>query len=305
MLPKVRLRDASEVFGLALSPDGQFIAIGSQGKSPQPHLLRVRNLSTGQQLYELALPSVPSSLVFTLDSQRLIVGGHQLKVLDAATGRVISEGGPEEHELAISQDARLALSIGHQGPRVVDLVEQKEIAVLQGKNEVTSAAFSTDGRYVTTWGYGSTTWGYGSAAIVFDATNGQELFSVPHEDEGGVMAATFSPDGRYLASGSKEHICTLLGGLAGYPKRAGQSACHHLLSVWVTGYRSPHAVYAPSALSKPNSEKHPICGNGQLTFINPRRLSGASTNRLTHTGASNVSLLLLAAQRSVASIRRP
>ena len=62
--------------------------------------------------------------------------------------------------------------------------------------------------------------------------------------------------------------CTSFG-LAGYPKRAGQSACHHLLSVSVTGYRSPHAVYAPSALSKPNSEKHPICGNGQLTFINP------------------------------------
>ncbi|MGH8478271.1 MAG: choice-of-anchor Q domain-containing protein [Gammaproteobacteria bacterium] len=59
--------------------------------------------------------------------------------------------------------------------------------------------------------------------------------------------------------------------LAGYLKGAGQSACHHLLSVSVTGDRSPHAVYAPSALSEPNSEKHPICGNGQLTFVNPGR----------------------------------
>jgi len=70
---------------------------------------------------------------------------------------------------------------------------------------------------------------------------------------------------RLQCSSSVMHVV----GLAAYPKRVGQSACHHLLSVLVTWNRSPHAVYAPSASRKPNSEKLPICGNGQSTFINP------------------------------------
>jgi hypothetical protein len=55
-------------------------------------------------------------------------------------------------------------------------------------------------------------------------------------------------------------------------------ACHHFLSVSVTGYRSHHAVYAPSALSKPNSEKHPICGNGRTATIT-RRFRSSSCAR--------------------------
>ena len=91
----------------------------------------------------MKLPSTPSSLVFTADNQRLIVGGFQLKVLDAAMGRVLSEGDPKEREYAISQDGRFALSEGYlRRARVIDLVNQKDVAVLQGNDFVSGAAFS-------------------------------------------------------------------------------------------------------------------------------------------------------------------
>ena len=205
VLPRIRLRDRGEIFGMAVSPDGKRFAIGAQGRSPQPNLLRVFNVATAKPLYEVKLPSTPSSLVFTADNQRLIVGGFQLKVLDAATGRVLSEGDPKEREYAISQDGRFALSEGNlRRARVIDLVNQKDVAVLQGNDFVSGAAFSPDGRYVTTWSYGRKN----ASAIVFDASSGRELFRVAHESPDatqGVTAATFSSDNRYFASGSRDH----------------------------------------------------------------------------------------------------
>ena len=202
VLPRVRVRDQGQTFATALSPDGRLFAIGIQGKRPQPDVVRVLKMADGRPLYELTVQSTPSDLVFTPDSQRLVVGGFQLKVLDAATGRVLSDGDPKEREYAISPDGRLALSqIEYARPRIVDLSDRREIAVLQGEDQVRSAAFSPDGRYLTTWSYGFRN----SGAVVYDASSGGELFRVPHESDLGVTTATFSPDSRYLASGSKDH----------------------------------------------------------------------------------------------------
>ena len=148
-------------------------------------------------MFDVPVPSGPDHLAFTDDGRRLIVGGaHFLSLVDVVTGHVLFQTTANERPIAVSRAGRVALlQTGPGLPRLVDLADRREIG-LEHNFSPLRAEFSGDDRYLLAWllrlSY--------AAVIVFDATNGRELFRVEHGGE--TKTAAFSSDSRYLATAS-------------------------------------------------------------------------------------------------------
>jgi WD40 repeat protein len=133
---------ADQVRAVALSPDGQFVAVGSGESSgfSTPGRLRLLDAASGQLRWSIDRPDSVARLAFSGDGSALVIGGSgsSAAIVDAATGAV---GGPlpqppdpprEMKRVAFSPDGRLAATSDVFGvSRIFDVADRTLVQTFQ------------------------------------------------------------------------------------------------------------------------------------------------------------------------------
>ena len=209
------------VITLAFSQDGRYVISGGWDNTA-----RVWEASTGIELSRMTYAGVVVSVAFSPDDKYVISGGcdthnsfgctnkASARVWEAFTGKEISrttyEGGI--NSVAFSPDGKLVASGGcdqenkngrctNGSVRVWDAFTGKEISRMNYVDDVTSVAFSPDGRRVVSGGCDQVDKNgecIGGSARVWEVISGRELARMAYG--GSTDSVTFSQDGRYVAS---------------------------------------------------------------------------------------------------------
>jgi len=157
-LGTVRYQAPDPVRATALSPDGTTVVLASDFNSGLR--LHALDAATGKVLYRTDLPGVSSTQTrFLPDGKRLAFSGwHSLQATDPATGKSAT-------------------------------------LVTNDKLRDSPIAFSPDGGRVAAQPLKE--WGYHAPVVVWDATTGKEVATLPGRGNGG-KGLTFGPDGKRL-----------------------------------------------------------------------------------------------------------
>jgi WD40 repeat protein len=140
------------------------------------------------------------SAAFSRDGTRVVTGSEDesARVWEAESGeqlRVLYGGASTVACVAFSPDGSRVLTASRDGARVWDVADEA-LHVLSGhEGPVNGAAFSADGSKVAT--------GSGNAVRVWDTESGEELLMLGGDGEN-VWSVAFSPDGRWVVSGSAD-----------------------------------------------------------------------------------------------------
>jgi WD40 repeat protein/serine/threonine protein kinase len=191
--------------GVAFSPDGQRLATACLDG-----MVRIWNVSAGQELFSTSVTSGASCVAFSPDGQLLAAGGYQggVVVWDAANGRERLRCGASQHgvaSLTFSPDSRRLASISftqseHANVLIWDVATGKEAQSLDCGGRFPGngypMALSPDGRYVAAPESDLT-------IKIWDLSSGRPLRSLAGH-LGYLRGLAFSPDGLSLASASDD-----------------------------------------------------------------------------------------------------
>jgi WD40 repeat protein/serine/threonine protein kinase len=196
----------------AFAPDGQTLATtGDPGRAVIWDLASgdARRILRGARGWLGGVAFSPDGELVAVGLGATNIGGGQVLVWDAATGRLVRRlgdlepgGGHEIVDLAFTGDGRLlaAASLGGEA-RVFDFASGTTNLILPARSLVASVAFSPDGRLLATAG------GEGSVKV-WDVQSGEEVWSLTGH-VGTVLSVAFSPDGRRLASAGFDNTARL------------------------------------------------------------------------------------------------
>jgi RNA polymerase sigma factor (sigma-70 family) len=236
-------RSPSEgVTAVAFSPDGRWIAWGGNWAD---RAIVLSDAATGQVVHRLQgheQAIVARGLAFSVDSKALLSGSEDqtVRLWDVATGtqRHIFKGHRSAvHCVAFSPDGKTIASAGStgldSGIRLWDVATGSELRVLKGQKALAVAlAFSPNGKLLASAGSarapsdgftkfgleaepGSASAGYAEAIHLWDVATGKTLCrlsgtpSRSFGNERSVKSLSFSPDGKMLASGERDHPVVL------------------------------------------------------------------------------------------------
>jgi WD40 repeat protein/serine/threonine protein kinase len=149
------------------------------------------------------------AVTFVAGGEHLLSAGcidRTLRLWDTATGnfeRVFSGHTGEVHDVSVSPDGHLALSVGaDRMARLWDLATGREVRVMSGHiAKVRAAAFCPDGRHAVTGGDDN-------RVRVWDVAEGREV-RILSGHERGVTAVAVAPDGRLALSASMDRTVRL------------------------------------------------------------------------------------------------
>ncbi|RKU19172.1 hypothetical protein C6503_08110 [Candidatus Poribacteria bacterium] len=173
---------------LAFSPDGtKLVSVGAEGSMifgawfstwRTDHLIRLTDVKTGRELATLQYPMGADELTFSPDGKTVAFTGlGEIRLWNTETG--------DEQTIPLADLTNLGPGVPHNIPIVSALV------------------FSPDGRWLVSGTEGGKIqmWDVatGEALIAFAEPTGQE-------DQGGVFAVAFSPDGTLLAAGAHTQV---------------------------------------------------------------------------------------------------
>ena len=165
-----RFDHEDDVFDIALDASGKFLATASRD-----HTIRIWDITTHREVARMKHQNRIETFAYSLDGQHLAVSvsqDHTAYLWNVASGmkKKLQHGSP-------------VLSYGRT--RVMpNLVSVKAIA------------FSHNSKFLVTTGMDYT-------ARIWEVATGKEIARMTHNDEPWVKKAVFSPDGRYLVTGSE------------------------------------------------------------------------------------------------------
>ena len=186
-------RMSAEAFrlGVAFSPDGKSLAIGSRS---QP--VSVWDVASGKETLSLGEASTSAGFVAFLagGKELLSVGGGGAVVWDATTGkelRRIGEKSPRFLASAVDPDGKTLAGIQGNAVRLFDTATGKErLPSTAPISDVEAVAFSPDGKTALTGD---------SELRLWDAATGKQLVSLGSASR--IGAAAFAPDGKAILAG--------------------------------------------------------------------------------------------------------
>jgi WD40 repeat protein len=192
------------VTNVTFSPDGRLLAsAGGAGRDGQS--LRVWDVTTWKELYNLATPAIGGSVVaFSPDSKYLAVttGRFVVEIREATTGREVRSLRGNEwiiHDVAFSHDSRLLASASNDcNVRVWDVKTGQEVtAPLWHTSVVFGVAFSRDGQFLVSGGLDRT-------VKVWETQTWKLLHHLPDPSESVLTVAFHPTDSRVLAWGGTD-----------------------------------------------------------------------------------------------------
>ena len=196
--------DCGRIYGLALSPDDQHIALAGDDRR-----VRIWDVATGRQILTLLGHTAPVvKVAFSADGHSLASAGmdHTVRLWDTITGQQLYELRGHSSivtDVAFSSDGRhIASASGDGTVRLWDAASGQELLVLRGHAfGVLGVAFSPDGSRLASAGDDLT-------VRLWDVSTGQEILTLRgHTDQ--VMGVAFSANGLQLASASWDHTLRL------------------------------------------------------------------------------------------------
>jgi WD40 repeat protein len=172
--PRRTILFSDPVWWVAVSPDGELMAVQTQAQNSQSSTVEVRKVDSGEVAFSKRVPYGKGMVSFSPDGRRLAALG---------CGGAVACGG---HSTIEVWDARSGADLF--SPHVDGLAR--------------SIAFSPDGRLL----------GAGTAdgkVMLFTARNGEPVGSPIQVAGGDIGAISFSPDGRLFVASSSDQTATL------------------------------------------------------------------------------------------------
>ncbi|TRU96403.1 MAG: protein kinase, partial [Microcystis wesenbergii Mw_QC_S_20081001_S30] len=194
---------SDEVFSVAYSPDGRYLASGSIDQT-----IKIWEVATGKELRTLTVYSYlyGADVVYSPDGRYLASRSDDktIKIWEVATGKELrtltGHSGPVL-SVVYSPDGRYLASGGGLRDNTIKIWQVatgKVLRTLTGHSDwVLSVVYSPDGRYLAS--------GSRQTIKIWQVATGKVLRTLTgHSDW--VWSVVYSPDGRYLASGSYQTI---------------------------------------------------------------------------------------------------